>query len=85
MRSRVKPCKSAHYFFIKVNFHVVCWIWNKIATWKVFLLLKIKTLETGMDPRLFLELTSMPGWLSTFAYKTLSLMYMCGYFASPYE
>ena len=52
---------------------------------KFFLLLKIKTLETCVDPRLFLELTSMPGWLSTFAYKTLSLMYMCGYFASPYE
>ena len=34
---RMMPCKSADYF-IKVNFHVVCWIWSKISTRKVYLL-----------------------------------------------
>ena len=34
---RMMPCKSADYF-IKVNFHVVRWIWSKISTWKVYLL-----------------------------------------------
>ena len=34
---RMMPWKSADYF-IKVNFHVVCWIWSKISTRKVYLL-----------------------------------------------
>ena len=34
---RMMPCKSADYF-MKVNFHVVRWIWSKISTWKVYLL-----------------------------------------------
>ena len=30
--SWVKPFSSADYF-IKVDFHVVCWIWSKISTY----------------------------------------------------